>query len=371
MTLSMTDSAYTLSLDIDDFRQSRVEMQPGVNKDLVAGEICVRVDKIAMTANSISYGFAGKSGLIRYLDIYPASDGYANLPCWGYGDIVQSSHPDITIGDRVYGFLPIASHVTMAPGDISHSGFTDTRECRAVVPPFYNEYTFTKAEPGYAPQFEEAIMLFRPLFGTSFLMQSYCEDHDFYGAKRIVVTSASAKTSMGFGYLMRKHFSGTIETIGLTSSKNKAFVEGLNCYDTVLTYDEVPLIPVGADTLIFDVAGNADVVGALHTRLGNTIPYSGAVGKTHWNAGAFGANRDLPGAKPVFWSAPDQIAVLRERIGSGAMMRQMGAAMIDFMVAASGWIQLSESHGPEAMTEKIRDMLDGNVGAEEGIILRP
>ena len=117
----MTDSAYTLSLDIDDFRQSRVQMQPEVNKDLVAGEICVRVDKIAMTANSISYGFAGKSGLIRYLDIYPASDGFANLPCWGYGDIVQSSHPDITIGDRIYGFLPIASHVTMAPGDVRHS----------------------------------------------------------------------------------------------------------------------------------------------------------------------------------------------------------------------------------------------------------
>ena len=71
-------------------------------------------------------------------------------------------------------------------------------------------------------------------------------------------------------------------------------MEGLDCYDTVLTYDEVSLIPVGPDTLIFDVAGNADVVAALHTRLGNTIPYSGAVGKTHWNAGAFGAHRDYP-----------------------------------------------------------------------------
>ena len=35
-------------------------------------------------------------------------------------------------------------------------------------------------------------------------------------------------------------------------------------------------------------------------------------------------------------------------------MRQMGAAMIDFMMAASGWIQLSESHGPEAMTKNPR-----------------
>ena len=63
----MTDPAYTLSLDIDDFRQSRVELQPEPNDGLVDGEIRVRVDKIAMTANSISYGFAGKSGLILSL----------------------------------------------------------------------------------------------------------------------------------------------------------------------------------------------------------------------------------------------------------------------------------------------------------------
>ena len=54
----MTDPAYTLSLDIDDFRQSRVELQPEPNDGLVDGEIRVRVDKIAMTANSISYGLS-------------------------------------------------------------------------------------------------------------------------------------------------------------------------------------------------------------------------------------------------------------------------------------------------------------------------
>ena len=35
LTLAMTDSAYTLSLDIDDFRQSRVELQPEPNEDLL------------------------------------------------------------------------------------------------------------------------------------------------------------------------------------------------------------------------------------------------------------------------------------------------------------------------------------------------
>ena len=175
-----------------------------------------------------------------------------------------------------------------ATGQSKPSGFTDIRPCRAVVPPFYNEYALTHSEPGYAPEFEEAIMLFRPLFGTSFLMQSYCEDHAFHGAKRVIVTSASAKTAMGFGYLMNKNFNGVIECIGLTSAKNRAFVESLECYDQVLTYDEIDQIDVGEQTIIFDVAGNSDVVAALHQRLGETIPYSGSVGKTHWDAGAFG-----------------------------------------------------------------------------------
>ena len=53
------------------------------------------------------------------------------------------------------------------------------------------------------------------------------------------------------------------------------------------------------------------------------------------------------------------------------MMRQMGAAMVDFIVAAQSWIQISESNGPEAIAEKIVAMLDGEVSAQDGIILRP
>ena len=368
----MTHTPYTLSLNIDDFRQHEVAGPlHNPTEELTDGEVLFRIDKLALTANSISYGFAGKSGLIRYLDIYPAEDGSANLPCWGFADIVDSKHSSLQVGDRVYGFLPIASHVVMQPGKVSPNGFTDIRPNRAVVPPFYNEYALTHSEPGYAPEFEEAIMLFRPLFGTSFLMQSYCEDNAFHGAKRVVVTSASAKTSMGFGYLMNKNFSGVIECIGLTSPKNRAFVESLDCYDQVLTYDEADQLDVGEETIIFDVAGNSGVVAALHHRLGQTISYSGSVGKTHWDAGAFGASSPLPGAKPIFWSAPDQIAVLRERIGSGEMMRQMGGAMVDFIMAAHSWIQISESRGPEEIAERIVAMLDGEVSAQDGIILRP
>ena len=83
------------------------------------------------------------------------------------------------------------------------------------------------------------------------------------------------------------------------------------------------LIPVGADTLIFDVAGNADVVAALHTRLGDTIPYSGAVANALERRCLRSEPRSTRRETGILVSTRS-IAVLRERIGSGAMMRQMG-----------------------------------------------
>ena len=99
----MTQPPYTLSLDLEDFRQHKVGSAMRETEPLNEGEVLFRVDKLALTANSISYGFAGKSGLIRYLDIFPADEGYANLPCWGYADVVSSKHPSLSVGDRVYG----------------------------------------------------------------------------------------------------------------------------------------------------------------------------------------------------------------------------------------------------------------------------
>ena len=368
----MENLAYSLSLNLHDFRDARQIATFEATENAVSdGEILVKVDKLALTANSISYGLAGKSGLIRYLDIFPATEGLANLPCWGYADIVASKHPQIEAGTRIYGFFPIASHVIMAPGEASRNGFTDTKQCRTVVPAFYNEYAFTKTEPGYAPEFEETIMMFRPLFGTSFLMQSYCEDHHFHGASRVIVTSASAKTAMGFGYLMKKNFGGKIKTIGLTSSRNFDFVTQLDCFDSVLSYDDIAQIASDPTTLIFDVAGNSQVVAELHQKLGGTISYSGSVGKTHWDSSRSDGAARLPVAKPVFWSGPDQIGGLRERLGISAMWQQMGHAMADFMISAHQWIEMKEACGPEPMTLKIRSMLDDEVGAHEGVILRP
>lgn len=366
----MTDKSYSLSVALDDFRST--EQTPGfevAESTLADGEIMVRISKVALTANSVSYALAGKSGLMRFLDIFPAPEGRGHIPCWGFGDVVFSKADGVEVGERLYGFFPIASHVILKADKVSRSGFTDTRPHRAVIAPFYSEYSFARKEPGYAPEFEDNIMLFRPLFGTSYLLESYCEDNSFFDADRVIVSSASAKTSMGFGYLLRRNHADKVKAIGLTSARNLEFVKGLDCFDEVLTYDKTDKLASGGRAIFFDVAGNKSVLTAVHDRLGDALAYSGQVGQTHWD------NDDpltiAKGPKPVFWSGPDQLMTLRKRLGTAGMMNAMQGSMVEFLVAAYSWIKMVPATGPDAVEARVQSMLNGDVNADEGVILAP
>lgn len=366
----MTEQSYSLSVALDDFRST--DLTPGFDvaeTSLKAGEVMVRVSKVALTANSVSYALAGKSGLMRFLDIFPAPEGRGHIPCWGFGDVVFSTVDGVEVGERLYGFFPIASHVILKADKLTKAGFTDTSPHRNVIAPFYSEYNFAAKEPGYAPEFEDNIMLFRPLFGTSYLLETYCEDHDFYGADRVIVSSASAKTSMGFGYLLRKNHGDRAKATGLTSARNKDFVIGLDCYDQVLTYEEIDQLETGGTAIFFDVAGNKSVLTAVHEQVGDDLAYSGQVGQTHWdNADSI---RLTKGPKPIFWSGPDQMMALRERLGSGGMMRAMQGSMVDFLMAAYSWIKMVPAKGPDAVDARVKSMLNGEINADEGVILAP
>ena len=57
----------------DDFRDATFISGANYNADTLAdGEVIIEIDRLALTANTISYGVAGKSGLIRYLESFRA-----------------------------------------------------------------------------------------------------------------------------------------------------------------------------------------------------------------------------------------------------------------------------------------------------------
>ena len=46
-------------------------------------------------------------------------------------------------------------------------------------------------------------MLFRPLFTTSFLIDDFLADADYFGGKQVIFSSASAKTAYAAAQLLK------------------------------------------------------------------------------------------------------------------------------------------------------------------------
>src|SRR4029453_5718170 len=99
-----------------------------------------------------------------------------------------------------------------------------------------NQYTRCGADPLFAPASEPQIALFRPLFATSFLIDDFLAEHEDFGARQIVLSSASSKTALGPAFLLHERAAGVI---GLTSPRNAGFVRDTGYYDGVLDYDRV------------------------------------------------------------------------------------------------------------------------------------
>jgi hypothetical protein len=171
--------------------------------------------------------------------------------------------------------------------------------CSPLAPPA--ERLACATDPFYTDDTEALQMLLRPLFYTSFLIDDALDDDGRIEAGPILISSASSKTSLAAAFLLAQR-SG-VEIIGLTSSRSRAFVEGLGIYTHVVVYDEVEGLNAGPATFI-DVAGDAEVRLTVHSHFGDALVASLVVGATHWEELTPGA-AGLPGPAPQFFFAPD------------------------------------------------------------------
>lgn len=117
----------------------------------------------------------------------------------------------------------------------------------------------------------DEFLLLRGLFMTSFLADDFLGDHGFRGASQTLVTSASSKTSICLAFCpsRRGH-----RSVGLTSSRNLAFVEGLDLYDEVVVYDDIHQLDPAAASGLVDMAGSAAVRSGVHTHFGDRLQFS-------------------------------------------------------------------------------------------------
>ena len=334
---------------------------------LVQGQIRVRVDSFALTSNNITYAAFGDA--MNYWQFFPTGEaGWGIVPVWGFGAVVQSLHPGVAVGERLYGYWPMASEAVLQPERLSPSGFRDAAPHRATLHAVYNQYLRCNQDPFYTEGSENTQALLRPLFITSWLIDDFLADNDFFGAHTMLLSSASSKTAYGTAFQLKQR--PGIEVVGLTSAANRAFCESLGCYGRVLCYEELDQIAADAACVYIDFAGNADLRRRIHTRFAN-LKYSCSIGGTHVEQ--LGGAKDLPGPRATLFFAPAQIKKRQADWGSEALGARLVAAWQAFSArVGSGpqpWLTVQRHHGPEQVERAYAQVLAGRGDPRTGHIL--
>jgi hypothetical protein len=340
----------------DDLQEIRFDdSEPPAPGD---GEAILAVRIFGLTANNVTYGVLGDA--MSYWDFFPAPEGWGRIPVWGFADVVESG-TELPAGTRVYGYLPPSSHLVVRPEEVDERGFVDASPHRSHLPAVYNRYARTDADALYEPQTEDELILFRPLFLTSFLLDDFLARNDFFGAKSVVLSSASSKTALSAAFLLSRR--DAVEVIGLTSPQRRGFVEDTGVYDRVLGYDELDSLPSGS-AVYADMSGDAEVRGAVHHHYGDGLAHSAIVGATHHDK--LRGENDLPGPAPTFFFAPDHIRAPNEE---GGGLSGVAEAWGPFVEWSRGWLEVIHGRGPDAVESAYRELLDGRVGSASGHVL--
>ena len=344
----------------NDYRDTKIVRTDA--RALEDAEVRIAINKFGLTSNNVSYAVSGD--MIGYWKYYPADDPWGKVPVWGIGEVVESNAANIAVGERLYGFFPMASETILRVGTTHADAFMDATPHRQGLPALYNQYRRTGGEPEFLNALENVRCILFPLFITSFVLYDYLIDNDYFSTEQVVIGSVSSKTGFGLAELIKQD--GEKRVVGLTSPGNLAFVHSLGCCDQTVAYGSEAEINASARTAYVDMSGNAKLTETLHHLLGENMVESCMVGATHWEKG--GRAKDLPGAKPKFFFAPGQIAKRDAEWGRGVLFEKANMASAEIAKKRVGEISIEEIKGAEATAEIWKAMLNNQVSPSRGLI---
>jgi NADPH:quinone reductase-like Zn-dependent oxidoreductase len=353
-----------------DLHQTRWQATPMA--ELPEGAVRVHVDSFALTSNNITYAAFGKT--MSYWEFYPVDDAWGSIPVWGFATVVQSRSAEIPEGERFYGYYPMASHAVLQPTRVSGAGFVEGSLHRANLHAVYNQYTRCATDPLYTAKTEGVQALLRPLFFTSWLVDDFLEDQDFFGIRQpgqaglVLLSSASSKTAYGTAFQLA-HRKG-IEVVGLTSNANRAFCESLGCYHRVLSYDQFTGLAPDTPAVYVDFAGNASLRQQVHRHFVK-LAYSSSIGGTHVEH--LGGASGLPGPRPTLFFAPAQIKKRHADWGAKVLGERLASAWHEFTAQVTRpdlpWMVVEQGQGREAVEKAYQQLLGGGGDPRWGRIL--
>ena len=335
---------------------------------LAEGQALLAVGEFALTANNVTYAALGDA--LRYWEFFPAGEGWASsrsgasprcLPRAARGSKRASA-----------SMATIRWPATCWSRRRRSAAALRRRQRAPPEPPVgLQPVPALQQRPALPGLRRGPADLLRPLFTTSFLLDDFLAEHAFFGATDLLLSSASSKTAIGLAFLLQRNRAQRgqdYRIVGLTSAGNRAFVEGLGCYDEVLAYDRLDALDASGDALSVDFAGNGALLGQLHQRLGDRLRYSCLVGAAHWDQRG-GLPKALPGPTPKLFFAPAQAEKRLKDWGGAAFQARLAEVWGEFSAFVGGWIQVRHGVGGSEVLEVYQDLLAGRSAPQLGYIL--
>lgn len=339
---------------------------------LQPGEALLKIERLAVTTNNITYAAFGEVPHLRYWHFYPTGDeGFFHMPAWGFADVLASTVEGVAVGERFYGFWPIASHVVMQPVRVGERGFYDGTPHRLALTSAYNQYQRTRTDAAWRAEDENYQALLRPLFITSFMLADFLQDNGFFGATQIVVSSASSKTAYGTVFCLQD-LPG-VDVIGVTSKGNQGFVDGLGCYRRSVGYDEIYALDASRPTVYVDFSGDNALRQRVHRHFGSALVHSCYAGSAQSHEHLSADTQELPGPKPQPYFAPYQIKKRNADWGPAEVTRRFNEAQLAFIRRVSDpakpWMRVKEHTGFEAAQQLVQALCAGRIDPKDGHIV--
>lgn len=347
----------------DDLKTTRIKTADAPT--IGEGEILAKVDRFALTANNITYGVVGES--FGYWKFFPAEEGWGVIPVWGFADVVQSKAPDVAVGDRLYGYFPMGTHLVMRPERVTPQRLRDGAAHRAALPPVYNSYARPKAEPDFDAAMENERMLLFPLYATSYAIYDFLLDNNWFGAEQAIIVSASSKTAIGLAMAIADDPAAP-DLVGLTSPGNVGIVSKLKLFAGVHAYNDLGSLDAGIPTVIIDMSGNGKILSALHRRLGDNMRHCANVGVTHYDENTMGP--DFIRERSAMFFAPGRMQKRAEDWGPGEFERRALAFWRDAAQRSRDWLRIERVTGAPALEQAYLRMLAGETPPDRGVIVQ-
>ena len=355
-----------------DFTQTRIVNNPNITVDtpLKTNEIIVEIESFALTANNITYAVLGDK--LGYWQFFPATDNddkqWGIIPVWGFANVISSNSDEISVGEKLFGYFPPASLLKMQASNIKSQRFIDGSNHRKSLPPGYNVYRRVSTEPGYNPKFDVQRMLLFPLHITSYCLWDYLKDNNWFKADQIIIISASSKTSIGLAYGLNEDKTAPT-VIGMTGNNNTEFVNKLGLYQQVISYNDIDKINKNIKTVIVDMSGNTQQLRKIEEHLEDNLQHCIQVGLTHWDEAQ--AESPFKDASSEMFFAPAHIQKRIAEWGAKAFENQSMNFMTNSAKHSANWLNFSHIKGLTAMSDTYKQVCNGHLSPEQGVIIKP